>query len=68
MCGEPCLQNETNLSEFVCEQGSYCPTAAQQIKCPAGTYCIQRSVLPISCDYDHLLNTTPYLGKYTGDV
>ena len=58
-----CLQNESDLSNFTCPKGFYCPTPGQQLKCPAGSYCVERTIQPISCNYARLLNTTPYMSE-----
>lgn len=61
-------QNEADQAELACASGAFCPTPSQQYECPAGSYCVTGSVEPITCDYAHLLNTTPYMGEQARKV
>lgn len=54
------MQNETNLAALDCPQKFYCPDPARKLTCPAGAYCVNRTVAPISCNYDKLLKNQPY--------
>jgi hypothetical protein len=56
----PSPQNELDLSSLDCKTGFYCPTPAQQLACPPGSYCVERTVTPLTCDYNKMLNTNPY--------
>ena len=57
------LQNEKDLSSLDCPSGMYCPTPAVRLPCPAGSYCIEKTVTPITCDFNYLLSNSPYTGE-----
>eukprot|EP00798_Chlamydomonas_sp_ICE-L_P004549 gene4549-14728_t len=64
--GQHCPQasfalNESDLSAFVCPDGFFCPTPDRMEPCPAGTYCLQGASEPVSCNYEELLETNPYM-------
>ncbi|KAL6748717.1 hypothetical protein V8C86DRAFT_1122712 [Haematococcus lacustris] len=54
------VKDEGNLLELDCPQAAYCPTPAVQLSCPAGSYCVERTVEPLSCDFNDLLQQQPF--------
>lgn len=40
-----------------CPAGSYCPSPAQLIACPPGSFCSEGVARPLPCSYDTLLRT-----------
>ena len=54
------LSDESDLSSLDCPKGRSCPTPSSNLPCPAGSFCVGRTVDPITCDYNWLLNNAPY--------
>lgn len=50
-------QSDVELSSLDCSAGYYCPTPAEQLECPPGSFCAARSTSPITCNYETLLST-----------
>ncbi|KAG2499694.1 hypothetical protein HYH03_002629 [Edaphochlamys debaryana] len=55
------VQDETDLASLDCPSGSLCPTPSQRRDCPPGSFCPTRSTSAITCNYETLLKTTPYM-------
>ncbi len=39
------LQDERDLSALACPSAAYCPTPAQRLGCPPGSYCVAKTVV-----------------------
>ena len=46
----------------------YCSTPAFESVCPAGSYCVERTTTPMTCDYTYLLENAPYSSKENEDI
>lgn len=57
------LDTETIFNNLKCPTGHYCPNPAIKIPCTNGTYCATGFTRPLTCDYNILLKTEPYIPK-----
>ena len=60
-CTGTYLANETDQDGLRCGAGNYCPSPSVQLPCPAVSYCVDGTIEPLSCDFEDMLESDPYM-------